>query len=163
MSQQHREFTGLHMLLLMLGFFGVVIGVNVALAVLAAESWTGFVVKNSYVASQEFNERSAEGRAQTALGWTGELAIGPNGIRYRLLDADGHIVRLGGVSVYMHRPTSAAEDRKIELAMAGGGAFAAETGKFADGVWIIEITADAGRPHPWRDVRRILLRDGALK
>jgi len=163
MSEQSREFTGRHMLLVMVGFFGVIIGVNVTLAVLAAESWTGFVVKNSYVASQEFNERSAEGRAQTALGWTGELGISPDGIRYRLLDADGRIVRLGGVSVYMHRPTSAAEDRQIELAAAGGGAFAAETGMFADGVWIIEITAEAGLAHPWRDVRRILLRDGALK
>ncbi|MER8923553.1 MULTISPECIES: FixH family protein [unclassified Mesorhizobium] len=38
------------------------------MAVLASRSWTGFVVKNSHVASQEFNRKAGEG-AQAALGW----------------------------------------------------------------------------------------------
>ncbi|MER8701181.1 FixH family protein [Mesorhizobium sp. M1273] len=39
------------------------------MAVLASRSWTGFVVKNSHVASQEFNRKAGEG-AQAALGWS---------------------------------------------------------------------------------------------
>ncbi|TKB30132.1 MAG: cytochrome oxidase, partial [Mesorhizobium sp.] len=38
-----REFTGGHMLLTILGFFGVVVGVNVTMATLASTSWTGLV------------------------------------------------------------------------------------------------------------------------
>ena len=62
------EFTGRHMLAAMLAFFGVIIAVNITMAVFAQTSWTGFVVRNSYVASQEFNGKVAAARAQAALG-----------------------------------------------------------------------------------------------
>ncbi|WP_352772427.1 FixH family protein [Mesorhizobium sp. M0684] len=42
------------------------------MAVLASRSWTGFVVKNSHVARQEFNRKAGEG-AQAALGWSSPL------------------------------------------------------------------------------------------
>ena len=42
----------------MLAFFGVIIAVNVVMATLASTSWTGLVVENSYVASQEFNRKA---------------------------------------------------------------------------------------------------------
>ncbi|TIW70058.1 MAG: cytochrome oxidase, partial [Mesorhizobium sp.] len=48
-SQKSREFTGRHMLFIILGFFGVVIGVNLTMATLASKSWTGLVVENTYV------------------------------------------------------------------------------------------------------------------
>ena len=57
------------MLSIMLAFFGVIIAVNVVMATLASTSWTGLVVENSYVASQEFNRKAEESRAQAALGW----------------------------------------------------------------------------------------------
>ena len=50
-------FSGRHMLLTMLAFFGVIIGVNLTMAWFARSSWTGLVVENSYVASQEFNAK----------------------------------------------------------------------------------------------------------
>ena len=66
--QAPREFTGKHMLLLAVGFFGVIISVNVLMAVLSATSWTGLVVQNSYVASQEFETRRVAHDAQQAAG-----------------------------------------------------------------------------------------------
>lgn len=163
MKPSSREFTGKHMLFVMLGFYGVIVAVNLTMAVFANTSWTGFVVENSYIASQEFDKRSAEGRAQAALGWTGELDIRPGEIRYRLLDGRGNTVPLEWVIVDLHRPTSAAEDQRLELAAAELGTFSSEIGTISDGVWIIEITAEAGIDLPWRDVRRVILRDGALK
>ena len=71
MRQTHNgewTFTGRHMLLVMVAFFGVTITVNLVLAFFATSSWTGLIVKNSYVASQEYNEKLAEARAQDALG-----------------------------------------------------------------------------------------------
>ena len=49
------EFTGRHMAIIMVAFFGVIIAVNLTMATLASRSWTGLVVKNSYVESQKFN------------------------------------------------------------------------------------------------------------
>ncbi|ESZ68246.1 hypothetical protein X726_32300 [Mesorhizobium sp. L103C105A0] len=74
-TRKPREFTGRHMLATVLAFFGVVIAVNLTMATLANTSWTGLVVENTYVASQQFNKKAEEGRAQAALGWTGQLTI----------------------------------------------------------------------------------------
>ncbi|TJV88129.1 MAG: cytochrome oxidase, partial [Mesorhizobium sp.] len=83
-TQKNREFTGRHMLLIILSFFGVIVGVNLTMATLASTSWTGLVVENSYVASQQFNRKAEEGRAQAALGWTGKLTISWGEVRYSL-------------------------------------------------------------------------------
>ncbi|MFP5454579.1 MAG: FixH family protein, partial [Alphaproteobacteria bacterium] len=50
-----RGFTGRHMAASMVGFFTVVIAVNVTMATVASHSFGGTVVDNSYVASQRFN------------------------------------------------------------------------------------------------------------
>ena len=48
-----REFTGWHMAITMIAFFGVIISVNLTMAILASSTWTGLIVKNGYVASQD--------------------------------------------------------------------------------------------------------------
>ena len=62
-------FTGWHMLAIMLAFFGTIITVNFTMAYLATSSWSGLVVKNTYVASQQFNGKTEAIRqaARTAL------------------------------------------------------------------------------------------------
>lgn len=57
-TQKSRAFTGRHMLATILTFFGVVIAVNLTMATLASTSWTGLVVENTYVASQQFNRKA---------------------------------------------------------------------------------------------------------
>ena len=70
MTQPVRKpFTGYHMLAIMVAFFGVVIAVNVTMARLAARSFGGEVVENSYVASQNFNRWLDEAAREKALGW----------------------------------------------------------------------------------------------
>ncbi|WP_421718486.1 FixH family protein [Algiphilus sp.] len=68
-------FTGWHFLAIILAFFCVIISVNLFMAWNATNSWTGLVVKNSYVASQHFNEVTAEKRRQLAMGWKGGARI----------------------------------------------------------------------------------------
>jgi nitrogen fixation protein FixH len=156
------EFTGRHMLGVMLAFFGTIIAVNVTLATFASTSWTGLVVENAYVASQEFNEHAAAGKAQAALGWTGSLAIAGGAIRYRLTDASGTPVPMHGVTVKFRRPAYEAEDRTLALARDPDGAFAiAETVR--DGIWIVETDADIEGQKPYRDVHRIVVSNGELQ
>ncbi|MFB9982609.1 FixH family protein [Mesorhizobium newzealandense] len=161
-SQKSREFTGRHMLLTILGFFGVVIGVNLTMATLASTSWTGLVVENTYVASQQFNEKAKEGRAQAALGWTGKLTIASGNVRYSLSDAAGKSVLMNGVKVLFRHPAYEAEDKAITLASGRDQEFSTRhTPK--DGVWIVQIDADAGLAEPYRDVRRIIISKGAIQ
>lgn len=155
-------FTGRHMLFTMLAFFAVIVSVNVLMATLANTSWTGLVVKNSYVASQQFNRKAEEGRAQAALGWTGSLVVADGGIRYRLTDAGGRPVALTGVTAAFRHPAYEAQDVAFELAPAGDGAFAAASVP-PDGQWIVEVNAQADLPAPYRDVRRIVVAGGRLQ
>ncbi|MER9673538.1 FixH family protein [Mesorhizobium sp. M0208] len=157
-----REFTGKHMLAIMLAFFGVVIAVNLTMATLANTSWTGLVVENTYVASQQFNKKAEEGRAQAALGWTGKLTIAWGEVRYSLTDAAGKPVLLHGVKVLFRHPAYEKEDKSVMLALASGQEFAARHTP-RDGVWIVEVDADAGLAEPYRDVRRIMISQGALR
>ena len=62
-------FTGRHMVVVMCLFFGVVISVNITMAVFAGTSWSGLIVKNTYVASQTFNDDVAEVEQMKARGW----------------------------------------------------------------------------------------------
>ena len=156
------KFTGKHMLAVMLAFFGVVITVNLVMATAANRSWTGLVVKNSYVASQEFNRKAEEGRAQAALGWKGELAIGGGRVSYRLRDASGAAGPVDGVVATFRRPAYDAEDRTVTLVREADGAFAVAEA-VRDGIWIIEVDAEAGLAKPYRDVRRIVVGNGVLK
>ena len=64
-----RTFTGRHMAMIMVGFFGVIIAVNFTMARFATATFGGIVVENSYVASQEFNGWLEEAEKQRALGW----------------------------------------------------------------------------------------------
>lgn len=86
-----RPFTGRHMLVAMLGFFGIVVTVNFTMAWFASSTFGGTVVDNSYVASQKFNGWLKTSREQEKLGWTPSLSL--NASRHPVL-----AVSIGGTA-----------------------------------------------------------------
>ncbi|CAM5486338.1 putative integral membrane protein linked to a cation pump OS=Afipia felis OX=1035 GN=NCTC12722_03587 PE=4 SV=1 [Afipia felis] len=160
--RRNREMTGWHFLAIMVAFFSVVIAVNLTMAFLASSSWTGFVVENTYVASQKFNEKAAEGRAQAALHWTSTLTIADGKVSYRLVDSVGNVVAAKRATANFRRPAYASEDQKLDLLPQPDGSLAAPVDA-GDGMWIVEIDAEAGLARPYRDVRRLTLRNGMIQ
>lgn len=156
------EFTGWHMLAIMVAFFSVIIAVNLTMAFFAQSSWTGFVVENTYVASQQFNQKAAEGRAQAALGWRAELDITDGKVIYRLVDSNGAGVAAQKVTAIFRRPASASDDQEVILIRQADGPFSARV-ELRDGLWIAEILSEVGTDRPYRDTRRLTLRDGAIQ
>jgi nitrogen fixation protein FixH len=154
-----KEFTGRHMLIVMLLFFGVIISVNLVMAMYASSSWTGLVVKNSYVASQEFNEKAVEGREQAARQWVPLLELRSGFVSFQIQDRSGASIPLSKVSVTFRRPAYEAEDTTYKLTRQGDGAFGI-TVNILDGLWIVETSADFGGPHPYRDTKRVELNGG---
>lgn len=136
---RERTFTGWHMLIVLLAFFGTVIGVNLTLAVLANQTWSGLVVKNSYVASQHYNELLAEARQQEALGWSGTLGYDGGRLAFALRDRDGRPVHVLDVRVRVGRPTFERDDRMVDLEPTSSGYEAAIP--LAPGVWNADVTA----------------------
>ena len=161
-SRRSGEFTGVHMALMLVAFFFVIIAVNLTMAFFASSSWTGLVVKNTYVASQEFNHKAEVGRAQAALGWNAALDIGDGRIAYRLTRKGGSPVHAAHATTTLRRPVTDTQDRTLELLPDAAGTLIAET-QIADGSWIIEIDTQAGLDHPYRDVRRISIAGGRLR
>lgn len=161
-GERSREFTGRHMLVIMVAFFSVIIAVNLTMAFFARSSWTGAVVENTYVASQQFNRKAAEGRAQAALGWTADLAIADGKVSYRLTDSLGDMVTASQATASFRRPAHAGEDQQVALIRQPDGSLSAPV-ELRDGSWIVEIDTEVGLEHPYRDTRRLILRDGAMQ
>jgi nitrogen fixation protein FixH len=84
-----RELTGRHAALLIGGGFALVVGVNLLMAVLASSTFSGSVVRNGYVASQNFNRWLEVGRVQAGLGWAPDAVIADGALRIRVTGADG--------------------------------------------------------------------------
>lgn len=102
------RFTGKYMALVMVGFFAVVVGVNVLLASFAVSTFSGVVVENSYVASQGFNRLLGAAKADRVLGWKLDLARGDDGtVRFMLTDAGGAPLRGAEVRAQADHPLGA--------------------------------------------------------
>lgn len=133
-----RKFTGRHMLAVMLGFFGLVIAVNVTMATLAARTFGGTVVDNSYVASQRFNRWLAEGRAQERLGWNVRISL-DRGRHVRVVLTD-RIGALGGAEIIAvaRHPLGRETDLPLGFRPAGNGLYLSQTALPA-GRWQVHV------------------------
>ena len=81
-----REFTGRHMLGLMVGGFGIIIAVNLTLAWNAVATFPGVEARNSYEISQTFQ---ADRAAQNALRWDVSADIDDGLLTVTILDHRG--------------------------------------------------------------------------
>jgi len=151
---EEKRFTGRHMLMIVLAFFGTIIVVNATLAVFASRSWTGLVVANSYVASQNYNRKLAEARQQEALGWTATLNYQDNHIAVRMVDAAGRPRGDLSVTVSLMRPTHERDDHTLTLRETEAGLFIAPDA-LAPGAWNAEINATDRANRPYRQVHRL--------
>lgn len=131
--------TGRRVFVIFAAAFGLIIAVNVTLAVKAVQTFPGLEVKNSYVASQTFD---AERRAQQALGWTLSPSYAAGELRLSFRDRDGQPVRVSGLAAIVGRPTEAADDRHPEFAEVAGDYVAPVD--LAPGRWMILLEAFAG-------------------
>ena len=115
-KRKSREFTGWHMLAVFVGAFGVIISVNVALAVNAVRTFPGLNVKNSYVASQEFDLRRD---AQLSLGWDVSATVEAGELRLNIRDAGGNPVQPATLQAVLGRSTHVQDDRAAEFTFDG--------------------------------------------
>ncbi|MGR3527139.1 MAG: FixH family protein [Paracoccaceae bacterium] len=131
-----KQLTGRHVLMIFCGAFGIIIGVNLLLAWSAVSTFPGLEVKNSYVASQQFDDRKA---AQEALGWTVRADAAEGEVILRFTDAQGLPVRVGALDAVVGRATHVADDIRPEFIF-DGVAYVAPV-HLADGNWNIRLTA----------------------
>ncbi len=157
-----KPFTGKHMLAILLLFFGTIITVNFTMAYYATSTWSGLVVKNSYVASQEFNGKVEDVKAQEALGWTGTLTSAADRIDWVLSDKSGQAVQATSVQVYLRRTVTDREDVTVNMEPGPNGTWSARH-KLNHGNWIAVIDAQSKEAGTWRETVRFAVKDGAIQ
>ena len=149
-------FTGWHMLGVMALFFGTIISVNLVMAWNAVSSWSGLVVKNTYVASQEFNGKVADARRLAATGIAGTLEATREGLDYRLAGPDGKPVAADRVTATLKRPVDERDDVVLVLLPAGEGLFRVEQ-TIASGQWVVDLVALRNGESVFRETLRIVI------
>ena len=155
-AQGGARFTGWHMLMIMVAFFSTVIAVNGYMAYEASKSWTGLIVKNGYVASQDYNQKLAEAQAQAARGWHGDIGFADGVVAFTLTNRDGNPVKLADVSATIGRPAFDKDDHTLALTYAGNGRYEAADA-LASGPWAITIMGESSEG-AYRLEKRILVK-----
>jgi len=158
-KQQGFVFTGWHMLGVMVLFFGTIITVNLIMAWNASHSWSGLVVQNTYVASQQFNGKVAEAKALAASGIAGDLTVEPGRIAYRVVDAKGAPIVADDVSAVFKRPVDERKDFTVALQPAGQGLFTADH-EVPAGQWVVDISTKRDGAKVFHQTVRIVAAGG---
>ena len=155
-AHRPREFTGRHMLVIVLAFFAVIIGVNMAMAYLANSTWSGLIVANGYVASQSFNADEATAMAQDARGWKVGVVNDLTSLTFSF--ADRNATPIGGLSVtgQLRRPTTERNDQALTFEENSRGTYAAPA-KLATGIWDVELTATEGDAVAYHKTYRLVV------
>lgn len=112
-----REITGRQVFFFVSGAFAIIIGVNLTLAYKAVKTFPGLEVKNSYVASQQYDEMR---KAQEALGWTVAPQYKNGVLEIAVTDEKGAPVEVLNLSGILGRATHTREDMMPEFTFANG-------------------------------------------
>lgn len=133
-----RKFTGKHAAIVFVSAFGIIIGVNIALAVSAVKTFPGLEVKNSYVASQQFDARRD---AQLALGWSVAAEAREGRIHLSFTDREGVPVKVAKLSATVGRATHVRDDLTPDFRFDGQDYVA--DAALGEGNWNIRLVARA--------------------
>ncbi|MCP4183861.1 MAG: hypothetical protein GY761_11170 [Hyphomicrobiales bacterium] len=140
------RLNGYHVAAMFVAFFGVIIAVNFTMAWFASHSWTGLVVKNSYVASQNYNEKIDAARYQMAMGWRTDFDYSNNLLRLSVRDKDNQPIFFDKLNVLIGTPVSENKDRHLVLDQNSSGVYQTSI-KLTEGVWAYELFAKGKIPY----------------
>ena len=135
--------TGWHVLGVVVGFFAIVIALDVWFVTLAYRTFPGQVSETPYEDGVAFNRRIARQDAQARLGWTAAAAADPLAARVELRDAGGVPLRGLEVTGRLERPATEAGRLDLRFTETAPGRYEAPL-RQPSGAWDLTFTARAG-------------------
>lgn len=132
------KMTGGKVLAIFFGAFGIILAVNLLMAYSAVSTFPGLEVRNSYVASQGFNDRLT---AQRSLGWNVQVGVFDGELRVVVTDPDGNPADIATMQATLGRATHTRDDLEPEFALEAG-TFIAPVA-IAPGNWNLRLIATA--------------------
>lgn len=153
-----REFTGRHMLAIMVMFFATIIVANATLAFFALHSWTGLVVPNSYVASQKFNEQTASRLEAANAGAKASVSEEQGYIHLRFEGKQHEPLSAGNLSAKLRHPVDAQQETVVEFSAEGAGWYKSLK-PLPQGAWIGDISGDLKDYGHWAEAVRFAVEE----
>ncbi|MGC3938858.1 FixH family protein [Roseobacter sp. EG26] len=138
MTPATKRLTGRHVAIIFVSGFAIIIGVNLLLAYSAIATFPGLEVKNSYVASQQFDR---DRDAQTKLGWSVALKAEETDVILSITDKKGDPVKVKSLETTLGRATHVRDDQKPAFVFDGRNYVASVT--LAEGNWNLRMVAIA--------------------
>jgi nitrogen fixation protein FixH len=157
-----KPLTGRTVLFCLLVFFGVIIGINTLMMVLAISTMPGLENERPYQAGIDYNADIEAARAQATRRWkvashVDRDARGRAAVKVVARDSDGAPLTSLAVTVRLLRPTDQRADRTVSLTERENGSYLGEVADVAPGLWDIELDADRGPERMFRSKNRITL------
>jgi nitrogen fixation protein FixH len=157
-----RRLTGRMVLFCLLGFFGVVFGVNGILIHEALSTFGGVDTDSAYQAGQMFEHDVAMAKAQDALQWRVEAKVTPMPDGARRVDvvardAAGRPVRGMTLSAVFERPIDRRLDRGVTVTEDAPGRFHGSA-EIAPGQWDLVIELSRQGDRQFRSRNRVVLK-----
>lgn len=118
---------------------GVVIGVNVLMAVLAIRSFPGNVGSDGFTLSNRYNQVMQSARADQGRGWSVLADLAGDRPRIVMRGRDGALLEGAEVQVAARRPLGADASLPLAMSRQGAGVHVAVTGLPAPGQWDLTI------------------------
>lgn len=135
------RLTGWHVLTIVVGFFTIVMTVDIGMAAMAYRTFSGEVAADPYEAGRLYNRTLAERRVQAALGWTAEIVrLDSGGLEVVVKTRDGAMVDGLTVSALLERPATETGKQTLAFKRTAPGRYQAEAGQW-DGAWDVRVRA----------------------
>lgn len=164
-AMTERRLTGKHVLLGLIGFFGVIFVVNGMMAYYALHSWTGLVDARSYEDGLAYNRVLKEAAEQKAMGWQSKVAItqaaDAKGLRtatVRMQGAGGEPLTGLDVEMTFRRPTHEGMDQTLTAKETEPGVYAVAVDLPARGRWDVDLRVHAGNDRQYRMMHVLYLK-----
>ena len=149
-----KPLTGRKVLIILLTAFGVILTANMTLLYNAIHTFPGLEVKNSYVASQTFDDRAV---AQRALGWDPRVKYANGQVNLSIF-ANGEFIFPETLDVRIGRPTHGREDTTpVLLRDTIGYWFNID---LDDGKWFVYLNAETKDGEPFQHRLELFVKDG---
>ena len=157
-----RQLTGRMVLLMLLAFFGVVIGANITMMKLAISTLPGTEVDSPYSASLAYENEIAAAHAQDARHWEVDAHVeraadGAALLQLAARDKDGHPVTGLKFEGRFERPTDKRADLAVKLSEVAIGIYRGRLDAVAPGQWDLVLEADASGQRMFLSKNRVLL------
>ncbi|MES2600752.1 MAG: FixH family protein [Pseudomonadota bacterium] len=159
-----KPLTGRAVLIILVAFFGVVIGVNLVMMLFAIDTLPGTDVDSAYRASLAYEREIQAAHEQDTRHWRVEghlarSAADSADVRITAHDSKGAPLTGLDFSARLERPADKRADRAIALTEVETGIYMGRAEGILAGQWNLVLEGDAGGKRVFRSRNRVMLAD----